>query len=231
VLRIVVRIVILVIISPLHLSPLSTDYTIDGILSAIDRSDLQRAIDSFHATITFVVCLTAFMRVPFPVALRVGTDIIATRRILCPARPDQHRLERLIKRFLHPTELSELSRRFPSWIALHTLKEDQRRPLATWLAGRWAAKEAAKKAWDATLLSFGDLRVETETGGRVHIVCDMGAADDSAPHNKVTEQMAQLSISHDGDYTVATVLASPLHEDISAELSLRKVAAETKVKG
>jgi hypothetical protein len=46
----------------------------------------------------------------------------------------------------------------------------------------------------------------------------------------VTEQVAQLSISHDGDYTVATVLAAPLHPDISAELQRRKELAQSKVR-
>ena len=175
------------------------------------------------------------MRVPFPLSLRVGTDIIATGRILCPVKPDQRRLVRLTKRYLHPSELYILERRFPAWKALESSSESQRRQLSGWLAGRWAAKEAAKKAWGATHLSFTDLKVETEIGGSVQIVCDVGRGSEdgskSLPNdsNRVTEQIAQLSISHDGDYTIATVIATPLHTDIMTELAARKPKAEAKV--
>jgi len=100
------------------------------------------------------------------------------------------------------------------------------------LAGRWAAKEAARKAWGAHLLGFKDVRVafdfadkpgdrhdrsgnhETAMPG-VKVVCEpyYGAygpnkeAIDAAP-----TQEGRLSISHDGDYVVATVIAEPLTE-------------------
>lgn len=171
------------------------------------------------------------MRVPFPLSLRVGTDIIATSRILCPIKPDQKRLFQLTKRYLHPSELYILDQRFPSWSSLELSNESQRRQLSGWLAGRWAAKEAAKKAWGATLLSFTDLKIETEIGGSVQIVCDVGHGKPEASpnNNKVTEQIAQLSISHDGDYTIATVIATPLHNDIMTELAARKAKAEAKI--
>lgn len=170
------------------------------------------------------------MRVPFPLSLRVGTDIIATSRILCPNKPDKKRLFRLTKRYLHPDEFHILNRRFPLWGTSDLLSESQRRQLSGWLAGRWAAKEAAKKAWGATLLSFTDLKVETEIGGGVQIVCDIGHSTESSPTNdKITEQSAQLSISHDGDYTIATVIATPLHTDIMTELGARKAKADAKV--
>ena len=169
------------------------------------------------------------MRVPFPLAFRIGTDIIATGRILNPLNPDSKRLARLTTRFLHPREFEDLSRRFPYWNTPESQNETQRRLAGAWLAGRWAAKEAAKKAWDATLLSFRDLRVETGPGGRVQIVCDTSLMSDPSSTTRVTEQVAQLSISHDGDYTIATVIATPLHQDISADLVLRKTEAEAKL--
>lgn len=171
------------------------------------------------------------MRAPFPLSLRIGTDIIATNRILSPVKPDYKRLTRLAARFLHPRELDDLSRRFPNWEDAQSYDGSQRHQLAAWLAGRWAAKEAAKKAWDATLLSFRDLRVEPDTGGRVQMICDtcMTRSLANAPTNRITEQVAQLSISHDGDYTIATVMATPLHHDISAELALRKSEAEARL--
>lgn len=170
------------------------------------------------------------MRVPFPLPLRIGTDIIATRRILCPREPDSKRLVKLAARFLHPKELEDLDRRFPAWTTPETQNESQRGQIAAWLAGRWAAKEAAKKAWDATLLGFRDLRVESDVGGGVQVVCDTNLRPDASPGSKITEQVAHLSISHDGDYTIAAVIATPLHHDISAEFATRKADAEANVK-
>lgn len=169
------------------------------------------------------------MRAPFPLSLRVGTDIIATNRILCPIKPDQKRLLQLTKHYLHPHELHILDQRFPSWKSSESLNEAQRRQLSGWLAGRWAAKEAAKKAWGATLLSFTDLKVETGTGGGVQMVCDIGHTTQASLVDSITEQIAQLSISHDGDYTIATVIATPLHDDIIAELAARKAQAQARV--
>ncbi|EXJ80961.1 hypothetical protein A1O3_07249 [Capronia epimyces CBS 606.96] len=169
------------------------------------------------------------MRAPFPLSLRIGTDIVATSRILSPLQPDYKRLSRLAARFLHPRELDDLNHRFPNWKDAQSHDGLKRQQLAAWLAGRWAAKEAAKKAWDATLLGFRDLRVEPETGGRVQVICDTRLARDPPPINRITEQAAQLSISHDGDYTIAMVMATPLHPDISADLAFRKSAAEARL--
>jgi len=66
----------------------------------------------------------------------------------------------------------------------------------------------------------------------VLIVCDTCSADtdsSSGSESKVTEQTAQLSISHDGDYTIAAVIATPLHIDISSVLATRKAEAEAKL--
>ncbi|KAH0836974.1 hypothetical protein AYO21_01722 [Fonsecaea monophora] len=177
------------------------------------------------------------MRAPFPLALRIGTDIVATKRISALLQPDVRRLVRLANRFLVPAELEDLRRRFPHWQD-DAGRHDQlaRKQVVAWIAGRWASKEAAKKAWDASLLSFRDLRVGIESDGAVHVVCDTrpeapattATSDDSTI--KVTEQVAQLSISHDGEYAIATVLATPLHPDISAELGRRKAEAEAKIK-
>ena len=174
------------------------------------------------------------MRVLFPLGLRVGTDIIATSRILSLHRPDYYRLAKLTNRFLLPQELEDLTGRFPAWRDAHAHGQLRTQQLATWIAGRWAAKEAAKKAWDASLLGFRDLRVEAEKSGVIQIVCGIVETppniSDSTFPKKVTEQVAQLSISHDGDYTIATVLATPLHPDISTELHRRRQEAYTKVR-
>ncbi|OQU95391.1 hypothetical protein CLAIMM_01608 [Cladophialophora immunda] len=150
------------------------------------------------------------MRAPFPLALRIGTDIVATNRISSLVQPDIRRLVRLANRFLLPQELEDLRRRFPHWQDADRQDQLARRQLAAWIAGRWASKEAAKKAWNASLLSFRDLRVGIESDGAVHVVCDTRlttptTSDHSIPStststtpSEVTEQTAQLSISTTG---------------------------------
>ena len=176
------------------------------------------------------------MRVPFPLPLRVGTDVIATNRILSTLQPDIKRAVRLTNRFLLPQELEDLNRRFPAWKDADAYGRLRPQHVAAWIGGRWAAKEAAKKAWDASLLSFRDLRVETWSDGAVQIICDTQAALRTTVNpalftKRMTEQVAQLTISHDGEYTIATVLATSLHPDIKAELARRKAEAEAKVSG
>jgi holo-[acyl-carrier protein] synthase len=171
------------------------------------------------------------MRIPFPFALSVGTDIVAIRRLIRTHTAGSGHLQRLAHRFLHPQEISDLGRRFPEWLNLHELDERHRLKIASWLAGRWAAKEAAKKAWGASLISFKDLRIEVLETGEVHILCQSYSSvngDDAPNERNSMEQAAKLSISHDGDYAIATVIASPLHSEILAELSKRKAAADRK---
>lgn len=144
-------------------------------------------------------------------------------------------------------------------VKLHNLKQA--------LAGRWAAKEAAKKAWGATLVSWKDLSVHYVPGGRepgspgggVEIVLSPfqyqrpamvfdemrtihaqererngGGADDRGLGKMGQEdarartgagetmlQRGRLTVSHDGDYCVATVLAEPISPDIRAVLEKR----------
>lgn len=166
------------------------------------------------------------MRIPAPSSLSVGTDIILWSRIakLCRTRPQ--RLQRFASRILHPFELRDLSHRFPDWQENYKHSSCYPNPAITWLAGRWAAKEAAKKAWGASLLSFRDLRVEVHGSGEVLVVCDTHTDGVERDH---LQQAAKLSISHDGEYVVAVVLAAPLHSDILRELGRKRSEAEKRV--
>lgn len=107
-----------------------------------------------------------------------------------------------------------------------TLITNEAKGAATWLAGRWAAKEAARKAWGAAILSWKDVRVELDTGlsppgtsKPVRIVCQPYHTQDSpdfdeSEHQLNLRQEGRLSVSHDGDYCVATVIAEPLNEEL-----------------
>lgn len=167
------------------------------------------------------------MRQPFPISISVGTDIVKISRILEVIRPSPRKLFQFTRRLLHETEFRHMRSRFP-WLRADSpsFREPWLQHLSVYLAGRWAAKEAAKKAWEAPLVSWRELLVEIPASGSPRIVCftEMDSSTQS-----VTEQVAQLSISHDGDYAVATVLATPLHTDILTELSKRKAEADAKV--
>lgn len=66
--------------------------------------------------------------------------------------------------------------------------------MARWLAGRFAAKEAARKAWaeGAGNISWKEVTVR---------VGEMGK-----PEIDIRGSVGRVSISHDADYVVATVL-------------------------
>lgn len=78
------------------------------------------------------------------------------------------------------------------------------------LAGRWAAKEAFVKAWSQSIyglapviepdhVNFAEIEVVADRFGRVAIQLSGKVAT-------VAPQAQSLSISHDGDYAVATCL-------------------------
>lgn len=76
--------------------------------------------------------------------------------------------------------------------------------MARWLAGRFAAKEAARKAapGGAASMSWKEviIRVEPDRNGRPEVVYLKKGED--------VGHVGKLSISHDGEYVVATVIAA-----------------------
>ncbi|RMZ76695.1 hypothetical protein DV738_g4839, partial [Chaetothyriales sp. CBS 135597] len=109
------------------------------------------------------------MRASFPYNLTIGTDISNARRILnwsnpAPFEHNSHGLS-LLKRVLHKNDFIQLQRRYPWWQRPSAQPEANVRRLSFFLAGRWAAKEAAKKAWRADLLGWRDLWVQAAAVG------------------------------------------------------------------
>lgn len=130
---------------------------------------------------------------PFPIPLHIGTDVVHLPRILrLIGKPGY--LARFTHRILTPQEQSDFRRRFHLSDAAVGLPAS--RDMARWLAGRFAAKEAARKAAPAGAgaVSWKDVRVQVGEGGR--------------PGMEVSGREARVSISHDADYVVATVLAA-----------------------
>ncbi|KAI1961912.1 hypothetical protein LOZ58_002989 [Ophidiomyces ophidiicola] len=154
---------------------------------------------------------------PFPFGLSIGTDIVHIPRILrlitrSPS-PTNTYLHRFVKRILSEQEQSQFFSKFPQYRP--QLEQSGTLPFAQstvaasadtarWLAGRFAAKEAARKAapGGASSISWKEVIVRAEPGGngKPEIVYARNAADHG--------QIGKLSISHDGDYVVATVMAA-----------------------
>ena len=115
----------------------------------------------------------------------IGTDLVKIERILEALKRDGSRFE---ERICTPPEIAAAP------------ASPRRR--AEYFAGRWAAKEAAVKALGC---GFGsrcqtlDLEVLPEPSGApvLHILKPGLTADNARCH---------LSISHDGEYAVATVV-------------------------
>ncbi|OAX77371.1 hypothetical protein ACJ72_08333 [Emergomyces africanus] len=128
------------------------------------------------------------------------------RRILC-----EQELEDFHAKFF-PSSHSSLSRPDisiavpPSGAAIDGTK---RADMTRWLAGRFAAKEAARKAapGGASTISWKDVMVRVDRDGR-------GKGESVKPEiiylkdGGARGEAGKLSISHDGEYVVATVLAA-----------------------
>lgn len=151
-------------------------------------------------------------RIVFPCNLSVGTDIVYLPRIRrLISKREGRSLIPFAKRILHPFELRDLSHRHPHWQVQHEKSCNELDSLTKWLGGRFAAKEAARKAMGATTFGWKDVRVEVKESGQPHIICATRNTN-----NQHTEHEAKLSISHDGDYVVATVLAAAMPEIVTS---------------
>lgn len=133
------------------------------------------------------------MPLPFPFPLHIGTDVVHLPRILRLINKTGY-LTRFTRRILTPQEQSDFRRRFHLSDASFNLPASW--DMARWLAGRFAAKEAARKATPggAGEVSWKDVRVQVAEAGK--------------PGMEVCGREARVSISHDADYVVATVLAA-----------------------
>jgi holo-[acyl-carrier protein] synthase len=171
--------------------------------------------------------------VPFPVPMNIGTDIVHIPRIyrMITRNPFSKTsrtaqtfspivLDRFTRRILTDQEREYFHSKFPplrnrsppapsstsaaaAAVSLSYNSADAE-PMARWLAGRFAAKEAARKAAPGGAASVGwkDVMIRLEEGGdgRPELVY----LRDGGRIGKV----GRLSISHDGEYVVATVIAA-----------------------
>ncbi|KAJ9244774.1 hypothetical protein DTO169E5_1595 [Paecilomyces variotii] len=153
---------------------------------------------------------------PFPYSLNIGTDIVHLPRILrlitSATKEGSSKLDRFTRRILCEQEQRDFRSRFRLSTApgvgpcLSTVTPTP--DMARWLAGRFAAKEAARKAstrgagaigWKDVLVSVED--TGTLGSGRPQVIYLDAKTEGNA-------RIGKLSISHDGEYVVATVLAA-----------------------
>lgn len=104
---------------------------------------------------------------PFPFQLGIGTDIVhrsRIQRLLLRPQPwaRERNLKRYLVRFLTYRESREFWHRFETSHDLFTNHIDH---LTRYLAGRWAAKEAAIKACQWRKLSFKHIQILRQAGG------------------------------------------------------------------
>ncbi|KAL2838364.1 hypothetical protein BJY01DRAFT_237492 [Aspergillus pseudoustus] len=163
--------------------------------------------------------LTMRPPLPFPLALNIGTDIVHLPRITrLISRPGGY-LSRFTRRILSKTEEADFRTRFalpplqpqPRSISLGIETEKNGKvglevkitpDMARWLAGRFAAKEAARKAarGGASAVGWKDVVVRSAEGRPEIVFLDRNGEGPG--------RLGRLSISHDGEYVVATVLAA-----------------------
>lgn len=123
------------------------------------------------------------LRSPGRLMLAVGTDIVRIARL------SQHADPAFLQRSFTAAELESCGGRAES------------------LAGRWAAKEAVMKALGAGVgeVALTDIEIAQEPSGRPQVRL-LGGAAERARAAGLTDW--QVSISHDGDYAIAAVVAS-----------------------
>jgi holo-[acyl-carrier protein] synthase len=171
----------------------------------------------------------------FSYSINIGTDIVHLPRIFRligrrDAKGNNKYLERFTRRILCEQEQRDFRTRFPRQpshpiariepvglrspttgmtVTTPTVTATPTAEMARWLAGRFAAKEAARKAspLGAASLGWKDVMVRVnepsdDRRGRPEVVY---LNPDGEAGNTL---VGKLSISHDGDYVVATVLAA-----------------------
>lgn len=174
--------------------------------------------------------------IPFPLAVNIGTDIVHLPRITRLLQQPNY-LTRFTRRILSDQEQLDFQTRFLN--NLQTQKQPTSFPttpfqtpitpeMTRWLAGRFAAKEAARKAapGGAAALGWKDVVIRvpeaseilegqgTSTGMEANVsqeqegisrrpeIVFRGNGKDQP------DRLGRLSISHDGEYVIATVLAA-----------------------
>ncbi|KAL7933652.1 hypothetical protein V8C35DRAFT_303512 [Trichoderma chlorosporum] len=168
---------------------------------------------------------------PFPFPLNIGTDICRISRIYAILRSP--RGTRFVNRIFSPEEqarkdprlrclenrplgnsfLSETSKPLEANLEIASSSEEiarrdpERWAAAAFVAGRFAAKEAAIKAHSHRRLTFHDVVIERRGRNEERLGSGPPVARIKGEEGEDEDASAMISISHDGDYATATCMA------------------------
>ncbi|KAI9753770.1 MAG: hypothetical protein M4579_005004 [Chaenotheca gracillima] len=177
---------------------------------------------------------------PFPFPLSIGIDICYIPRIRQIITKDEGRqLSRFARRIFHPDErpgAQKLIDRYERARAgrgegcghadnIQTRGNLELSRLSEWIAGRFAAKEAAMKAVNSRRLTWHDILVGSTGKGPTLTILDARNPRQSSMNDSGKErstmarstleqseepgsQVARISISHDGEYATAVVMVA-----------------------
>ena len=140
-------------------------------------------------------------RIPFPFNFAVGTDICQISRVREIVL--RGKTQSFVHKFLNQTEIEWLSKKVPDW-RMESRRGSKNDILVNYLAGRWAAKEAARKAIGARYLRQTGVTVSVREDGRPEVLYPVWDEE-----RKQSEKVGLCSISHDGTHAVASVVAVP----------------------
>ncbi|KAJ6104374.1 hypothetical protein N7523_010694 [Penicillium sp. IBT 18751x] len=174
---------------------------------------------------------------PFPLPLRIGTDIVHTPRISRLLNRADY-LTRFTRRILDPREQADFTTRFKETLAPQgtSVSPPVTAEMTRWLAGRFAAKEAARKAAPEGAAAIGWKDVVVRAQGGVGNKQDKSSIPEIVywPEGRDGKpgSVGRLSISHDGEYAFATVMAwtGDLHSHSPLKGKVESDENETKKK-
>ena len=134
--------------------------------------------------------------------INIGTDIVHIPRITNLLHRRRNSLVRFTNRILSDSERAD----FESILASKNVNANKMfsPDVSRWIAGRFAAKEAARKASPLGAASVGWRDVVVHVPRLHHVE---GSVRPEIVYLHATT-VGKLSISHDGEYVVATVLAA-----------------------
>jgi holo-[acyl-carrier protein] synthase len=197
--------------------------------------DIKHAIPTIkHAINNYSPPIKRAKLRPFPLPFSIGTDICHIPRIAALLQKDGLRF---VRRVLHERELKAYDVKITA--ALEKLRDDTSRDAGgmlrdfrkeggqdsgteassfeAWMAGRWAVKEAAIKAYgwrrlylrDVVVLE-GKARADGGRGAPVAFVAPVKDAKDAREvdgEDEIWEEV-KVSISHDGEFATAVCMAA-----------------------
>lgn len=109
----------------------------------------------------------------------IGVDIVKNDRLMKNLYN-----ERFLKKILHPEEIK----------MLEVINSEDRR--LTFIAGRFCGKEAFIKA-NSARIPFNKIAILNHESGAPYVVVD---------HESISTQTAEISISHEKEYSIAFVI-------------------------